>query len=320
MTSPNLSEIVSSTLRKYSPRIADNVSENNPLLKRLKTRGRQKTFDGGRVIQENLEYQENDRFQWYSGYERLDPAPVDVLTAAEYPIKQAAVPVTISGLEEMQNSGGNRIFDLLEARIANAEHTMVNRLGEAIYSDGTADGGKQIQGLQLQVADSPTTGTVGGINRASWAFWRNATETISSPGSSNIISSMNKLYMATTRNGDHVDLISLDDDFYGYLWDALQAQQRFTTKTSKDMANAGFMALKFKGADVVLGGGWGGNSPSKRGYFLNTRFCSWRPHARRNMVPRDAGRPIDQDALVKYIFFGGNLCFSNLSLQGVLKT
>jgi hypothetical protein len=39
-------------------------------------------------------------------------------------IRQAAVAVSISGLEELQNSGEEAIIDLLESRIMNAEDFM----------------------------------------------------------------------------------------------------------------------------------------------------------------------------------------------------
>lgn len=61
--------------------------------------------------------------QWYSGYQSLNIAPSQVFSAAEYPIRQAAVAVSISGLEELQNSGEEAIIDLLESRIMNAEDT-----------------------------------------------------------------------------------------------------------------------------------------------------------------------------------------------------
>ena len=50
-------------------------------------------------------------------------SPSQTFTAAEYPIRQAAIAVSISGLEELQNSGENAIIDLLESRIENAEDT-----------------------------------------------------------------------------------------------------------------------------------------------------------------------------------------------------
>lgn len=46
-----------------------------------------------------------------------------MFSAAEYPIRQAAVAVSISGLEELQNSGEEAIIDLLESRVMNAEDT-----------------------------------------------------------------------------------------------------------------------------------------------------------------------------------------------------
>jgi hypothetical protein len=50
MASPNLSEIVTTTLRSRSAKLSDNVSENNALLKRLKARGKLKLIGGGRTI------------------------------------------------------------------------------------------------------------------------------------------------------------------------------------------------------------------------------------------------------------------------------
>lgn len=40
----------------------------------------------------------------YAGYDVLNVTPSDVFTAAQYPIAQAAVAVSISGLEMLQNS------------------------------------------------------------------------------------------------------------------------------------------------------------------------------------------------------------------------
>jgi hypothetical protein len=92
----------------------------------------------------------------------LNIAPSDVFTAAQYPIAQAAVAVSINGLEMLQNSGKEKMIDLLESRIGNAERTFQNNLSNDAYSNGTADGGKQVGGLQLLVADTPTSGTIGG--------------------------------------------------------------------------------------------------------------------------------------------------------------
>lgn len=82
---------------------------------------RVKTFDGGRTIVQELAYANNQTFQWYSGYQTLNIAPSQTFTAAEFPIRQSAIAVSISGLEELQNSGEEAIINLLESRIENAE-------------------------------------------------------------------------------------------------------------------------------------------------------------------------------------------------------
>ncbi len=72
MASPNLSEIITTTIRNRSRKLADNVSDNNALCQRLKAKGNVKPFSGGRNIVQELEYAENATYKRYSGYEVLD--------------------------------------------------------------------------------------------------------------------------------------------------------------------------------------------------------------------------------------------------------
>ncbi len=320
-TSPNLSEMITSTLRNRSKTLADNVSKNNALLSRLRDKGKVRPFGGGRSIVEELEYAENTTFRRYTGYEVLNIQPADVFTAAEYDIRQAAVVVSMSGLEMLQNSGEEAVIPLLEKRIENAERTLINNISTDIYSDGTSDNGKQIGGLQLLIADDPTSGTVGGISRASWSFWRNqkfdfSDNGLGAPSSSNIQTAMNRIYLACSRGNDAPDLVVADNAMFRHYWESLQAIQRVT---SEKEANAGFTSLKYMNADVMFDGGIGGGAPANRMYFLNTNYIYFRPHKDRNFVPLEPDRfSINQDAMVKLVAFAGNLTMSNASVQGVL--
>lgn len=320
MASPNLSEIVTTTLRNRSGKLADNFTNNNALLYRLSEKGRIKPFRGGRTIVEELAYAENGTYTRYSGYEELDISPSDVITGAEFEIKQAAVSVSMSGLEQLQNVGKHQTIDLLESRIENAEGTMMNNLSSDMYSDGTASSGKQIGGLQLLVADTGLS-TAGGINSSTFSFWRNkifdfSTELSTVGSASNIQTAMNNLWLDTARGKDLIDLIVMDNNYYNFYWSSLQTIQRFV---NEKMASAGFDNLKFKQADVVYDGGQGGAAPASHAYFLNTDYLKYRPHADRNMVPLDPDRfSTNQDAMVKLIGWAGNMCASNRALQGVI--
>ena len=321
MPSPNLSEIITTTLRNRTGKLADNVSKNNALLYRLKQRGRNKPAAGGRTLVQELSYAENGTFMWYSGYDPLDIAATDVISAAEFDWKQAAVAVTISGLEQLQNSSKEKILDLLESRIEVAEKTMQNQISAACYSDGTGNGGKQIGGLQLLVADAPSSGTVGGINRATWTFWRNiardssvASVTLSA---TTIQSEMGIVYTQLVRGTDRPDLIITDNNNWLLYLASLQAIQRIT---NDNLGQAGFTNLKYMDADVVLDGGVGNGCTADHMYFLNSDYIHYRPHSDRNMVVMGGERMnTNQDAIVKLIGFAGNMTASNCSLQGVLQ-
>ena len=100
----NYSDILSTTIESRTRKIADNVSNNNALLMKMKKKGRIKTFSGGSKIIQELSFAENSNSGWYSGYDLLPVGVSDVISAAEFDIKQAAVPVVISGLEQLQNA------------------------------------------------------------------------------------------------------------------------------------------------------------------------------------------------------------------------
>lgn len=322
MASPNLSEIITTTLRNRTGKLADSVSENNALLNRMKKSGSLQTAAGGRTIVQELEYAENASAGWYSGFDTVSIAPSDVFTGAEFDWKQASVAVTASGLEaDVQNTGEEAIIKLVASRVKNAERTMSNLIATSLYSDGTGSSSKEIGGLQLLVPDDPTTGTAGGINRATWSFWRSVIFDASSDGgaavtAANVQGYMNTLYNRLVRGTDHADLILADSNYYGFFENSLQLIQRIT---NPDMAKLGFESLKYKGADVVLDGGVGGNCPTNHFYMLNTNYIKFRPHSGRNMVPLEQVQAVNQDATVKLIVFAGNMTLANALLQGAMK-
>ena len=317
MANPNLSELASTTLERRSPKIQDNVTKNNAILLMMGERAN-RPVDGGRLIYEALSYQENPNGQWYTGYDTLSTAAADVITSAEYNWKQYAVPVTMSGLEELQNSGEDAIYDLLGSRIDVAEATMANALSQGIYSDGTSSGGKIITGLDAAVPQDPTTGTYGGINRATYTFWRSQLYDFAATATtSTIYTGMLSLYVSCSRGTDKPNLIMSGGTVYQTFVASLQPLQRFT---DTKLANAGFTNVKFLDTPVVLDGGIGGYATATDMYFLNTKYLHWRPHKRRNMVPIGKRRmAVNQDAFVEILGWAGNLTCSGAQYQGRLK-
>lgn len=318
MANTDYNDVLTSTLASRTGKLTDNMSDNNALLRRLKTKGKIRPITGGSKIIEELEYGEGD-MTWYSGYDTINYTPKQLFTAAEYSLKLCAVPVAISGEDMLKNSGKEQILDLLEKRVENAIKTMSNKMSAAVYGDGTGSSGKEIGGLALLVADTPTTGTVGGINRATVGneFWRNkSTKLTEALSADNIHSVMDKMYMSLCRGTDKPDLIVCGNDIYGLYESTLLPQQRYS---DNKLAEAGFTSIKFKGADLICDGGQGGHCPDDKIYFLNTDYIYLRPHKERNMKVIGGERmAVNQDALYKIIGWAGNMTMSNAALQGVV--
>lgn len=315
MAFPNVSDIIATTIERRSRKIADNISKNNALLSKLQQRGRARPFSGGRLIYEELSFAENGNAGFYSGYDLLPVAAQDVISAAQFDIKQAACPITISGLEQLQNAGPEQMIDLLSARVDVAESTMQNLICGGLYSDGTGYGGKQIVGLNAAVPVDPTTGIYGGIDRATWTFWQSKIKDV---GNTNTLATdMNDLWSRLVRGSDRPDLILSDSVVWKAYLATLQNNQRFT---STESAGLGFPTIKYMDCDLVLDGGIGGFCPAGTAFFLNTKYIHYRPHSSRNFVSLSPNKrySINQDAEVQILAWAGALTMSGAQFQGRL--
>jgi hypothetical protein len=317
MPSPNstFTEMVTTTLRNHASEVVDNISDNNALLRYLKKKGHIKTESGGYEIVLPLEYDENDTYTRYSGYDVLNTNASDVLSAAKYEWCQAAIHVTASGRELRMNSGEEAMIKLVKARIKNAMHTASNQLAIDLYSDGTAS--NQIAGLG-NLIQSSGTGTVGGIVSGTYTFWKNQFKEMAGTNTwskSTIKGEMNSLWYPCVRGTDKPDLIVLSQDIYAAYEEALQDNQRYM---KADEASAGFEVLKYKTADVIFDDNSNFSTTAEVGYFINTDYLYLIQHSEAQWSQDEQRKPTNQDAVVIPMYWMGALVTSNRSLQGKL--
>ena len=322
MASPNsvFTEMVTTTYRKHRKDVKDNISKNNALLRRLTKKGTRKE-DGGLTIVEPLDYAANSTYQRYSGYDVLNVGASDVLTAAEYQWRQIAISVVASGTELRTNSGDSRIINLVKSRMKNMIRTFKNNFSADVYGDGTLP--NQIGGLQVLVSDTGQ-GTVGGIDSATWVFWRSLVQSAAAPlqgggaivpGPTTMESLMLPLWLAMVRGDDHPDMIVCDNNYFSFYEQGLTSQKRYTGDT--DTADKSFAQLKYKNTDVIFDGGSG--IPANRMYYLNTDYLELVVHKDADMEVMDEMKPYNQDAAVVPILWMGNMTCSNRSQQGLIK-
>lgn len=314
-------EMVSTTLRNSATEVADNVTKHNALLNRLKKKGKIITAGAGYEIQVPLEYAENSTYQRYGGYDTLNTNASDVVTSAKYDWAQIALHVVSSGRELRQNSGKEAMINLIKVKKANALKTAANNFSVDLYSDGSLT--NQIGGL-ANIIQTNGQGTVGGINSTTYTFWRNkfkeasGTNTAATPTAANaaaFTADMGSLWLPLNRGADKPDLIIFSQDFYTLYETGQQQLQRYM---DADMAQSGFIGLKYKTADVMFDDNTNFTTTAEKGYFLNTDYLYVQQHKEAQWTQDDEKRPINQDAVVIPYYWMGNLVCSNRALQGVI--
>lgn len=325
VSNDKLTEAFSLALEDRSRGYADLVSNSNAILAMMKQKGGWKTFSGP-TIRERLLYAESGTYTRYSGYDFLNPVPVELFNDAEFTPKLAAVSVTLSGEEILKNAGTNQLMDVMSEHIDAAERELQDRFVEDLHSNGTLS--NQIGGLQVAVPTVNNTGVYGGIDRASVALWRTGSYDATSDfgaatSAANIHDQYTRVLINHTRGKNGPNMIAADAIHYRLFQAALVAIQR-VTKEGK-MSTLGFPSLAFAGAgyelDVVLEGGIGTAMPANTSYFLKVGEdgLRFRYHPDRNFVAFGGKqRPINQDAVVQHIGFYGNLTMANPLFQAKL--
>ena len=322
-TNTQYQQILSLTLEDRSTGYVDLVSNNNALFAVLKRKGLWQTYSGPRIRQTLQIAKQNA--QWYSGYDQLLNPAIDLFNDAYFEPKMCVVPVILSMQEILNNEGESQIIDVFDAYIDAAERALTDTMDAGIYSDGTANGGKQITGLATAVPIVTNTGVYGGIDRASASIWRTQTFDPSGSAGSVSLAAINTQVTSTTirpmlnfimtrqsRGKDYADLLIMSPEHYSAYDAATVLIQRQTNETS--LGKLGFSALEYIGggkrAEIVLDGGIGSNIPSNTTFGLNTDTLRLRYHPSRNfdkLFPGEGLMPIDKDAIAQFIGWMGEL-------------
>src|SRR3990167_6251159 len=306
-------DLIATTFRNHKKEVYDNVSTHNALYARMRKDGNTEEESGGTTIARILDYAENGTYQRFSGFETLSIAQSEVISAAEFNWKQAAVNIVQSGLELRSNSGDEAIVKLSKARATNAMRTFANNLSDDIYSAGTADSSKQIGGL-AHILTTDGTGTVGGINSAPFPFWANQYKDLSGSSGTLLLTRMNDLYMSCTRGSDRPNMIVAENTVWSAYWNDLTQLTRYTQDDPS--ANFGFRTLMFNGAPIFFEPTGAGISSGYM-YMMNTNYLKFVVHSQANVEPMDEKFSVNQDGVVVPILFQGNLVCTNRARQGV---
>jgi hypothetical protein len=273
---------------------------------------------GGRTFDFTLEYSVNSTFKSYSEMEQLDTTRVDVFDAARYDWKINAGTVVWSDLEELRAQAGSGKIDLIASKLENGKNSHINAMNQQLLGDGTGNGGKDMSGIKQIIASSPTSGTVGGINRANFSFWRNKQTSATGTNFDTLRAGMRSIYNQCSRGG-MIDAptaaLTTRTVFSGYE-SLLLPNERFTTDDKANNGQGAFAnaSLKFKGASIF----YDEDLDTDNLYFYNPKFLKLIYLKGAWMKMKDRIEPANQLAAIQRVFTVANLATNNSRRLGVV--
>ena len=320
-----VSDIYSSSWEYREKKPADAVTDNIPLLFKMRQNGGIKTISGGRFISENIRIAQNQYVQLIDADEEITMGYNNTLADFQFTPKIIVTPVVINELEQAQNQGDAAFLDLLDERQEIADASTYNVVEAMLQGDGTTYGGKAFSGIRTFIVDSNATGTVGGISRVTYSAIRNASVNLattfgSATDSSNIESRLRYAKNLIVRGTDKPDLALLGTTYYNAGADSFSGKQRISV--NKDMYEANFDNYVIEGMTAVLANGKINSGLSHiavdRGYLLNTKSFNLKMYNGYNFQPLNKRTSFNQLVDASILLGIGNLTINNPGLNAVV--
>ncbi len=320
MAVPNKGQTIAAAWEAYVKQDpTDNIFPRFWLLENLRE-GKSFRKTAGDPITGTIEYATNTTVKDMGELDTLDVTRVDVFDRYEFARKFTGGLLVMSEFEREITAGSAGKFDLYAGKMDNLKKSMENQINTDLFSDGTGFGGNQPGGLQVVVSSTPTTGTVGGINRANFSFWRNqqTSGAKTSANFDNLKASMRTVYNSCS-NGpgqENPDFgVTTQTVFEGY--ESLSVSiERLGRNDSSDKLVSGYKGTQILFKDIMLA--YDNACPASTCYILNRRnifidYLTW-------MKAYPPETPTNQFIDVVKILSMYNLCTDNPRRVGVVTS
>ena len=254
------------TWAKRKDKATEQAFLKTPLIFWLNKKERIEGLKGHSRIEVPVEYGSNDTVRWIKKGSTVPINDSELLTMTYEEWKYVSVSLIRYFQDDQQNRGEAALMKLADVKLGAAERGLNEEFERVFFADGTGD--NEPNGFQNIIASSPATGTLHGLNRATYSWWRNQYKASTGSSAIYLLSDMrttlnNTLRYAQTELKDIV--IVTTQDIYEYYED-----ECFEMKVLQNtmLADAGFDTLQYRGRPMM----WAPSAPSGNMYFVNTSY------------------------------------------------
>lgn len=305
ISAPDLAELAKISLDEYLRNIpVDQIATERPLLKKLMA-GRKQFLGAKQNVVENIRKEHGSNFNWSYGETPVSFNKRNTTEVASFPWRRASDGLYLdhdrlfgAGIKVREGARGEfkleqnekvQLLNLLDEQMESLKEGFMKKLDLELHRSGAAST-DAIAGLDTLISIAPTTGTVGGLNRASALYWRNYADTaIASTGAGVLAQRMELAWRKCIKNGGSPDFILAGGKFIdAYRQYAItvtnQAEAGSAKRLDAGVGTGVNTGLYFKGIEIL----WDPQFEEmdaleapvseweKRCYFLNSKFLKYR--------------------------------------------
>jgi hypothetical protein len=293
------SVVLATSLADYRPTMADNVYQNNVLLKTLSEK--KELIDGGNSIVQPLMVTKQDDGGFYLGADVLNNTQKNFANQVEFLWQNAYEPIQLTRDEERQNSGiEHKILSLVGSKTKSSELAIADRMEQAL-SAPVASANNLID-LETLVG----TGTLGTLSGSSVTAWQSTVTTSGAFATQGLSDMTTATYAvsASSQQDNPTHYITTKTIFQKYEQTRLPLERITNGNLS---ANAGFTSLSFKGKPVI----YGNYISSGLLFGLNMNYIHFSVDTMTDLITTDFLSPVNQTVRVAYILWRGQLWTDN---------
>lgn len=300
-----LATVLNSVLTKSRKKLIMASIKSNALVAWAFANDRVEYEDGGYNITNPLTVGRNPNVTSYSYYDQLPVQQTNEFETVEYRWARVAGTAIISDQEEDENKGEAVIFKLMKAKVDVLEESIKEKFSEYLYAAG---GGTDPLGLAALIPDDPTTGTLGGLNRATETQWRtSAYDFDGGLDPTNIEEAFDDILMDLTLKGDKPDVILTGRNIFRNYRAAVRDKivlNLSDTANGKRMMDLGFGGLSHQNIPML----YDEDCPVNKAYFINSKYLRLHMLKGVNMKVKSLASPWDTDAQGSRVVWQGQWC------------
>lgn len=211
----------------------------------------------------------------------------------------------LSEQEEDENTGPEALLKLAKVKMQVLEESITERFSTYLYAVGA---GLDPNGLGNLIPDDPTTGSIGGISRATQNQWRTSAYQFSGGlDASNIEEAFDDILMDLTLKGEKPDVIICGRNIIRIYRQAVRDRTMIAlseTKMGGKMFDLGFRGVSHDNIPMIYDEDCGVN----RAYFINSKYLRLHMLKGVNMRVKKLNAPWNLDASGSRVQWQGQFC------------